>query len=70
MGEQSSYRFSHAIVRRPSESSVNGLRAVDTGKPDLQRFQEHHEQYVSVLKSAGATVIELTPDTAWGGAAY
>ena len=65
MGEQSSYRFSHAIVRRPSESSVNGLRAIDTGKPDLQRFQEHHEQYVSVLKSAGATVIELTPEEAF-----
>ena len=30
-----SYRFTHAITRRPAASHHRGLRAVDTGTPDL-----------------------------------
>ena len=30
-----SYRFSHAITRRPAASIVQGLRAVDRGAPSL-----------------------------------
>ena len=28
-----SYRFTHAITRKPAASIINGLRAVDTGAP-------------------------------------
>ena len=37
-----SYRFSHAVTRRPSASIVRGLRAVDTGTPDLALMERHH----------------------------
>lgn len=51
-----SYQFTHAICRLPSESIVDGLRAFDTGQPDLVSFIHDHENYVDVLKSTGATV--------------
>lgn len=54
-----SYRFTHAITRRPAASITSGLRAVDTGTPDLALMQAHHAAYVAALKATGATVIEL-----------
>ncbi len=54
-----SITFSHAITRAPSESIIGGLRAVDTGTPDLARFRVHHAAYVAALRSTGAQVIEL-----------
>ena len=56
-----SYTFTHAITRKPGKSIVGGLRAVDTGQPDLPVFSRHHAEYVKALKSTGATVIELEP---------
>lgn len=60
-----SYRFSHAITRRPARSIVAGLRAVDTGTPDLALMQADHAAYVQVLKATGAEVVELAPDEAY-----
>jgi len=54
-----SYQFTHAITRKPSASIIAGLRAVDTGNPDLALMQAHHADYVAALKSTGATVVEL-----------
>ncbi len=54
-----SYRFTHAITRRPAASIIAGLRAVDTGTPDLAVMQGHHADYIAALKSTGAKVIEL-----------
>ena len=54
-----SYRFTHAITRRPASSIVKGLRAVDTGAPSLALMLRHHADYVAALKSTGATVVEL-----------
>ncbi len=54
-----SYRFSHAVVRSVANSAVGGLRAVDTGAPDLDLFRSHHADYVAALQSTGAEVIEL-----------
>ena len=54
-----SYTFSHAITRRPAASIVAGLRAVDTGTPDLALMQAHHADYIAALRSTGAEVIEL-----------
>ena len=56
-----SFRFTHAITRRPASSIVAGLRAVDTGTPDLGLMQAHHADYIAALKSTGATVVELPP---------
>lgn len=56
-----SFRFTHAIVRRPAASILRGLRAVDTGNPDLAVMQDHHAAYVAALRSTGATVVDLPP---------
>lgn len=53
------YRFTHAITCQPPQTAVNGLRAVDTGAPDLAVMRAHHADYVAALKSTGATVVEL-----------
>lgn len=59
-----SYRFTHAICRKPSASIARGLRAVDTGTPDPALFQAHHDAYVAALRSTGAevTVLEALDD--------
>ena len=54
-----SFRFTHAVTRRPATSIIRGLRAVDTGNPDLGLMQRHHADYVAALKAAGAIVTEL-----------
>ena len=56
-----SHRFTHAITRKPSASILRGLRAVDTGSPDLNLMLTHHADYITALRSTGATVIELDP---------
>ncbi len=56
-----SFRFTHAITRRPAASIVEGLRAVDTGAPDLGQMLAHHVDYVAALRSTGAVVVELDP---------
>lgn len=54
-----SYHFTHAITRIPAPSITQGLRAQDTGTPDLAVMMQHHADYTRLLRSAGATVIEL-----------
>jgi dimethylargininase len=54
-----SFRFSHAILRQPAASITQGLRAIDTGTPDLALMQAHHAAYAAALAATGATVIEL-----------
>ena len=54
-----SYRFTHAITRKPSSSITAGLRAVDTGTPDLALMQAHHADYIAALRTTGAEVMEL-----------
>jgi dimethylargininase len=56
-----SFRFTHAITRRPAASITEGLRAIDTGAPDLARMEADHSDYVAALRSTGATVTELPP---------
>lgn len=53
------FSFTHAICRKPSRSIINGLRAVDTGAPDLELFEKNHSDYISALKSTGAKVTVL-----------
>jgi len=54
-----SYRFSEAIVRRPGDSVVNGLRAVDRGQPDAGLFRAEHGAYIDALERAGLSVTVL-----------
>ncbi len=59
MTHDASFRFTHAITRKPAASIINGLRAVDTGTPNLAILQSHHAAYIAALRATGATVIEL-----------
>ncbi|TMV37809.1 dimethylarginine dimethylaminohydrolase, partial [Thioclava sp. BHET1] len=54
-----SFRFTHAITRKPCATITEGLRAVDTGTPDLALMERHHADYIAALRSTGAEVIEL-----------
>lgn len=56
-----SFHFSHAISRRPAASIIRGLRAVDTGSPDLALMETHHRAYVAALRATGAHVTVLEP---------
>lgn len=56
---EKSFRFTHAITRRPAASIVAGLRAVDTGSPDLALMERHHADYIAALASTGAKIVEL-----------
>lgn len=56
-----SFRFTHAILRRPADSIVDGLRAVDTGTPDVTLFRTHHEAYRAALETAGLKTTVLPP---------
>ena len=53
------YHFNSAIVRKPSLSVVNGLRAEDQGDPDYDGVKAEHEAYIAVLESVGMTVTVL-----------
>lgn len=53
------FSFSHAITRLPAPSILDGLRAVDTGAPDLGLMLTHHANYSTILAETGATVIQL-----------
>lgn len=65
-----SFEFTHAITRRPAASVIEGLRAEDTGTPDLSRMLEDHADYVATLRETGAHVIELAPLDAFPDACF
>lgn len=54
-----SFEFSRAITRKPAASITDGLRAIDTGTPDLARMTAAHDTYVACLRETGAEVFEL-----------
>ena len=53
--------FTHAIVRRPSDSAIHGLRDVDRGAPDIAGLRREHAAYVDVLTRLGLAVDVLDP---------
>ncbi len=65
-----SFEFTRAITRRPASSIVDGLRATDTGTPDLDQMLADHAHYVATLKETGAEVIELPPLDAYPDAVF
>jgi dimethylargininase len=53
--------FSMAVTRTPADSAVNGLRAVDLGRPDITRMRDDHADYCAALAGTGAEIITLPP---------
>ena len=48
--------FNHALVRVPSPSVVDGLRADDRGAPNYDGVAAEHAAYVRALEAAGVSV--------------
>jgi dimethylargininase len=62
------YQFNSIIVRSPSRSVVNGLRAEDRGSPTYEGVKAEHDAYVEAVRDAGVKVtvlpaLETLPDS-------
>jgi len=56
-----STHFTNALVRSPGNSIAQGLRALDVGNPDPERFKAQHQAYTQALTGAGVKVDILPP---------
>ena len=56
---RSCYCFNAAIVRQPSPTVVNGLRAKNNGDPDYSGVRQAHAAYVAAMETAGVVVTAL-----------
>lgn len=54
--EGAGWRFSHALMRRPADSAVEGLREVDRGAPSIEALRAQHAAYAVALEAAGVAV--------------
>lgn len=54
--------FSHAIVRPPSASFVDGITTAGLGTPDLDLALVQHAAYVDALRACGLQIVELAPE--------
>lgn len=53
------YEFNSIIVREPSRSVVNGLRAYDAGSPTYEGVKAEHDAYIAAMRAAGVEVTVL-----------
>lgn len=65
---RSVYHFNSVIVREPSRSVVNGLRADDRGNPTYDGVKAEHDTYIAAMRDAGVDVtilpaLEAFPDS-------
>ncbi len=51
--------FTHAIVRKPSESMLSGLTEANLGKPNYKLACKQHQDYIAALHECGIKVTEL-----------
>ena len=56
-----SFRFSHAITRKPGRAITGGLRAVDTGAPDLALMLAHHAGRAKLDGGMSCLSLRFTP---------
>lgn len=54
--------FSHAIVRPPAPSCVDGITTAGLGPPDFDLALAQHAAYVDALRACGLQVTELAPE--------
>ncbi len=55
------FAFNRALVRAPSRSVTQGLRALDRGAPSFEGVQSEQHAYVRALEAAGMRVETLPP---------
>ncbi|TCN31344.1 dimethylarginine dimethylaminohydrolase family protein [Sinorhizobium americanum] len=61
MTSHPAYHFNSIIVREPSRSVVNGLRAKDRGSPTYEDVKAEHDAYVDAMREAGVKATVLPP---------
>ncbi|OAP40082.1 dimethylarginine dimethylaminohydrolase [Sinorhizobium glycinis] len=61
MTSRPAYHFNSIIVREPSRSVVNGLRAEDRGSPTYEGVKAEHDAYLEAMRKAGVTATVLPP---------
>ena len=54
--------FTKAIVRRPSETFINGITTANLGKPDIDLALKQHDAYIEALIKCGLDVSVLEAD--------
>ena len=64
------YRFTDAILRRPGDSVVNGLRAGQGDDPTLAGVLAEHQAYADALAGAGLRLTMLDPLEAYPDAIF
>jgi len=69
-GQRPVYRFDAAIVRRPAQSVVKGLRAEDSGDPTYEGVLAEQDAYIAALRAAGVDVHILPPLEAFPDAIF
>ena len=57
--------FSHAIVRTPPQSIIDGITTANLGVPDYEQALQQHQAYVGALRACGLTIITLSADEAF-----
>jgi len=62
--------FSHAIVRPPSPSCVDGITTAGLGTPDPALALAQHAAYVDALRSCGLHIVELPSEPALPDATF
>ncbi|ACP22747.1 NG,NG-dimethylarginine dimethylaminohydrolase (plasmid) [Sinorhizobium fredii NGR234] len=55
------YHFNSIIVRTPSRSVVDGLRAEDRGSPTYEGVKAEHDAYLEAMRDAGVKAEVLPP---------
>ena len=55
-------KFTKAIVKRPSQSLVDGLTTARLGKPDYNKALLQHSAYIDALQRCGLEVTILDAD--------
>lgn len=54
--------FTYAVVRKPSNSIIDGITSANLGVPDYEKTLRQHQAYVDALRNCGLTIITLPAD--------
>lgn len=57
--------FTHAIVKTPGRSMLDGLSEAGLGQPDYEKALEQHQLYTRALQACGLEVLTLDADEAF-----
>jgi len=66
----SNFKFTKAIVRRPSPSMIHGITSADLGVPNFATALQQHQAYIEALEKIGLEVIILEANDAYPDACF